>query len=85
MKCPGCRGSLFDEGQFAVAEMVAGRPVLLQNTPALRCRQCGDLVISAQTARRIQRALVDGAAQGTTQAYVYDLSPVVSEVRRPVN
>lgn len=81
MRCPECGGTVFTNGQFDLAEMFRGRPVVLRNVPALRCDQCGYLSIDLEVAERIQQALTSGKPEATALADVYDLGQVLSTER----
>lgn len=73
MRCPECRGTVFDEGQFQMAFMHRHRPAVVSNVPAHRCRQCGYDLISPETARRLEQALAS-SANGFVYAAAYDLA-----------
>ena len=58
MRCPDCRGRNFEPGKYTIAQVFHDQPIVLYNVPAKRCRQCGFDVISAETGRRIEKALL---------------------------
>jgi hypothetical protein len=58
MVCPDCRGRNFESGKYTMAQVFYDQPIVLYNVPAKRCRQCGFDVISAETSRRIEKALL---------------------------
>ena len=74
MKCPECLGTSFSKGHFDVAQVVKRQPVLIRNVPASKCNQCGYLVITSATAKRMQRALHDRRPDTYVPTEVYDLS-----------
>lgn len=74
MSCPECRGELFTQGQFDVAQMFHMDPILVRNVPAQRCDQCGYLIISAEVGRQIEGVLKNHEITGYAPAAVYDLA-----------
>ena len=58
MRCPDCRGRIFEPGKYTMAQVFHDQPIVLYNVPAKRCQQCGFDVISAETGRRIEKALL---------------------------
>lgn len=78
LKCPECRGTIFDEGLRDLPRIIDQRLVLLKNVQSLQCRQCGYLVISPEVMRKIER-VADQAPSGVISVPVFDLSVVPSE------
>jgi len=72
--CPDCRGVIFEEGCFEIAQLHQGSPALIRNVPAARCVQCGYMVIKASVLRQIERALSTGRVTSFVRARVYDLA-----------
>lgn len=80
MKCLHCLGTAFSKGQFAIAQVVADQPVLIQNVPASQCKQCGYLVVTAAITKKIERIIKERTPDTYVPTEVYDLS---SPVRLP--
>lgn len=77
MKCPYCMGTSFTRGHYDLAQVVDRQPVLLQNVPSHRCKQCGHLRVSAQTMKKIEETLERGMPDTFVPSHVYNLaSPV---------
>ena len=74
MKCPYCLGTSFSRGRYELAQVVNLQPVLIQNVPAQKCRQCGYLQVSATTLKRIEKILDAGLPDTHVPTAVYDLA-----------
>ena len=74
MKCLHCLGTAFSKGRFAIAQVVDDQPVLIQNVTASRCKQCGYLVVSATTAKKIERIVQERMPDTHVPTAVYDLA-----------
>ena len=74
MKCPYCMGTSFTKGKYDLAQVVDRQPVLLQNVPAQRCKQCGHLRVSAQTMKKIEKVQANGMPDTFIPSTVYDLA-----------
>ena len=74
MKCPYCMGTSFTRGQYDLAQVVDRQPVLLQNVPSYRCKQCGYLRVSAQTMKKIEKVLANGMPDTFVPSNVYNLA-----------
>ena len=80
MKCPYCTGTLFTEGDYDLAQVVALQPVLIRNVHAFRCDQCGYLQVSAEVMRHIEEMLAERGPDTVLPAAVYDMT---SSLGRP--
>lgn len=56
MTCPLCKGDMKPDMTIHTVQLKNGA-VVIQNVPCLKCEQCGEVVLSADTVEKIERIL----------------------------
>ena len=74
MTCAFCKGALEERLIRYVSEFEGG-PIIVENVPALVCRQCGDKVFRPEVVEKIQRLVWQHPSpRRRAQVPVYDLA-----------
>lgn len=56
MTCPLCKGDMKPDMTIHTVQLKNGA-VVIQNVPCLKCEQCGEVVLSADTVEKIEHIL----------------------------
>ena len=56
MTCPLCKGDMKPEMSIHTVQLKNGT-VVIKNVPCLKCEQCGEVVLSADTVEKIEHIL----------------------------
>ena len=75
-KCPICGGPL-EARKITHPQKYDDKVIILENVPALVCRQCGEVLLTPDVVRKMQRAVwSQGKPKRSVQVPVYDLTEV---------
>lgn len=56
MTCPLCKGKMKPSTTIHTVQLKSGAAVI-KNVPCLKCKQCGEVALSADTVEKIERIL----------------------------
>ena len=75
-KCPICGGKL-ELKKITHPQKYQDKVIVLENVPAEVCRQCGEVLLSPEVAKKMQKLVWSEAKpKRTLQVPVYDLTEV---------
>lgn len=73
--CPVCRSDSLESKHITYVQEYKGKVIIIENVPALVCSQCGEVIIEAGTAERIQQLVWQQPRTGRTVTVpLYDLA-----------